>query len=370
MSPRSNPPFRADHVGSLLRPEGLKEARHQFAQGAISASDLKKKEDAAIKEAIRRQEEVGLQSITDGEFRREAWQTDFLSQLDGVEAIVAQLPMPDGKIQSFRVAKVIGPVGFSQHPMIDHFRFLAANTSRTPKMTISSPSMMISVMRDWRGIVAGDAYNNIDDLTRDLGAAYSKAIRAFYDAGCRYIQLDDCNLAFLCDADRRRAMEARGDNPDEMLDRFASLINSALAGCPSDLTVTMHLCRGNLRSNWMAQGGYGPVAGTLFNKINVDALFLEYDNDRAGGFEPLRAMPANAGPLIVLGLVTTKSGELESCELIKSRIQEAASYVGLDRLCLSPQCGFASTEEGNLLTEEEQWRKLALTQQIAEEVWH
>ena len=287
-----------------------------------------------------------------------------------MEAVIAQLPMPDGKIQSFRVAKVVGRVGFSQHPMIDHFRFLEQHATRTPKMTIPSPTMMVSVMRDWRGILSGDAYQSIDDLYNDLALAYRKAIRAFYDAGCRYIQLDDCNLAFLCDPERRRAMESRGDNPNEMLDRFASLINSSLAGRPDDLTVTMHLCRGNLRSAWMAQGGYEPVADVLFNKIKVDALFLEYDNERAGGFEPLRVMSANGGPLLVLGLVTTKSGDLESREAIKRRINEAAGFVGLDRLCLSPQCGFASTEEGNLLSADEQWRKLALTQDVAAEVWH
>jgi 5-methyltetrahydropteroyltriglutamate--homocysteine methyltransferase len=369
MAARTKPPFRADHVGSLLRPEELKAARHQFADGKISAADLKAKEDVAIADAIRRQEAVGLHSITDGEFRREAWQTDFLSQLDGVEAVIAQLPMPDGKMQTFRVAKVVGPVGFSTHPMIEHFRFLADHTSRTPKMTIPSPTMMVSVMRDWRGIVNGDAYGNIDDLCRDLGNAYRKAIRAFYDAGCRYIQLDDCNLAFLCDPERRQAIEARGDNPNLLLGRFVDLINAALEDRPDDLTVSMHLCRGNLRSNWMAKGGYEFVSDALFNKVGVDALFLEYDNERSGGFEPLRAVPANGGPLIVLGLVTTKSGDLESREVIKRRIDEAARYVGLDRLCLSPQCGFASTEEGNILSEDEQWRKLALTTEIAADVW-
>jgi 5-methyltetrahydropteroyltriglutamate--homocysteine methyltransferase len=370
MSARSKPPFRADQVGSLLSPENLKKARHQFAEGKISAADLKETEDAAIAEAIRRQEELGLQAITDGEFRREAWQTDFLSQLDGVEAALAQLPMPGGKVESFKVAKVIGPVGFSSHPMIEHFRFLAKHTTRMPKMTIPSPTMMLSLMRDWRGIVSADAYGNIDDLYRDLGAAYRNAIHAFYDAGCRYIQLDDCNLAFMCDPDRRQAMESRGDNPAQVLGRFADLINSALEGRPHDLTVSMHLCRGNLRSNWMAKGGYEFVADTLFNRIGVDALFLEYDNERAGGFDPLRLASSNGGPLIVLGLLTTKSGQLEDREMVKRRIDEAARYVGLNRLCLSPQCGFASTDEGNLLSEDEQWRKLAFTQEIAADVWH
>lgn len=370
MPARTKPPFRADHVGSLLRPEGLKAARRKFASGQISAADLKNQEDTAIRNAIQRQEAVGLQGITDGEFRREAWQTDFLAQLDGVEAVLAQLPMPDGKTQSFRVAKVTGPLGFSNHPMLDHFAFLARYTTRTPKMTIPSPSMMVSVMRDWRGVVSPDAYQNIEDLCRDLGLAYRKAIQAFYDAGCRYIQLDDCNLAFLCDPERRKAMQARGDNPDEMLERFAAMINAAVSERPHDMTVGMHLCRGNLRSSWMAQGGYGPVADTLFNGIKVDALFLEYDNERAGGFEPLKAMNANEGPMIVLGLVTTKSGALEDRDAIKRRIREAADVVGLERLCLSPQCGFASTEEGNLLSEEEQWRKLAFTQEVAAEVWH
>jgi 5-methyltetrahydropteroyltriglutamate--homocysteine methyltransferase len=369
MPMRVKPPFRADHVGSLLRPAELKDARHRFAEGKIGASELKAKEDAAIKEVIRQQEEAGLHSITDGEFRREAWQTDFLSQLDGMDAVLAELPMPGGKVLSVRVAKVTGPIGFSSHPMIEHFEFLAANTTRTPKMTIPSPSMVISVMRDWRGVVSSDAYDDIERLCNDLGQAYRKAIRAFYDAGCRYIQLDDCNLAFMCDPERRRAMVARGDDPARMLERLSKPINSSVEGCPDDLTVSMHLCRGNHRSNWITQGGYDPIAETLFNKINIDALFLEYDSERAGGFEPLRHMPKNGGPLVVLGLVTTKAGELEARDTIKRRIDEAAQIAGLDRLCLSPQCGFASTEDGNLLSEDEQWRKLVFTQEVAAEVW-
>ena len=369
MGARTKPPFRVDHVGSLLRPQKLKEARQQHSQGAISAPSLKELEDEAIEQVIRRQEEIGLQSITDGELRRNAWQTDFLSQLDGVEATVAQLPMPDGNVQSFRVAKVVGKVGFSTHPMVQHFKFVAGHTTRTPKMTIPSPTMMVSVMRDWRGVVSSDCYKEMTDLFQDLGRAYRKAIRAFYDAGCRYVQLDDCNLAFMCDSDRRSAVKARGDDPDQLVDRFADVINSAIAERPSDMVISMHLCRGNLRSNWMAQGGYEAIADTLFNRIKIDAFFLEYDSDRSGGFEPLRFVPKNGGPLIVLGLVTTKSGQLEGADAIKQRIDEATRYVDLDRLCLSPQCGFASTEEGNLLSEDEQWRKLSFVRQVAADVW-
>jgi 5-methyltetrahydropteroyltriglutamate--homocysteine methyltransferase len=366
---KGRPPFRADHVGSLLRPAELKEARAARGQGAIGEARLREVEDRAIAHVIRRQEDVGLQGITDGEFRRQAWQTDFLVGFDGVGEAIGQLPMPGG-METFRVAKVVGKLGFSDHPMISHFKFIAAHTRATPKMTIPSPTMLISVMRDWRGMVSAEAYSDLDLLLPDLEQAYRSAIGAFYEAGCRYLQLDDCNLAFLCDPVRRQAVKDRGDDPDDLLQKFVDLIAGSLADRPDDMTITVHLCRGNFKSSWMAQGGYEPVAEFLFNDLPFDGYFLEYDSDRSGGFEPLRYMPKSGTSCVILGLVTTKSGALESKDDITRRIGEAAQYVELDRLCLSPQCGFASTDAGNLLTEDEQWRKLALVCEVADQVWH
>jgi 5-methyltetrahydropteroyltriglutamate--homocysteine methyltransferase len=365
----TKPPFRADHVGSLLRPEDLKAARARAERGELSPAQLRAVEDAAIAQVIRRQEDLGLQAITDGEFRRHAWQTDFLAGLDGAEEGVGQLPMPDGRLATFRVAKVVGKLGFSRHPMVFHFEFVRAHTRATPKMTIPSPTMMISVMRDWRGVVSPTAYTEVGPLLNDLAGAYRKAIRAFYDAGCRYLQLDDCNLAFLCDPVRQDALRQRGDDPQLLMRQFADAIGTAIADRPQDMTVTMHLCRGNLRSTWISQGGYEPIADVLFNTLALDGYFLEYDSERAGGFEPLRFLPRTGTGKIVLGLVTTKSGALESKDVIKRRVDEAAKFVDLDRLCLSPQCGFASTEQGNLLSEDEQWRKLALVRAVADEIW-
>jgi 5-methyltetrahydropteroyltriglutamate--homocysteine methyltransferase len=366
---RTIPPFRADHVGSLLRPAALREAREKRSRGEIAAEALAAIEDREIESVIRKQEAVGLQSITDGEFRRASWNYDFLERLQGVESYTgerkikfnAQGPQPRAIL-----LRVIGKLGgYAPHPMIDHFKFLQQHTKATAKVTIPSPSSLH--FRYGRDGVPEDIYPSMNDFYRDLGLSYSKAVRAFADAGCRYLQLDEVNLAYLCDPSLREHIVARGEDPAELPKTYAGMINAAIADIPSDMTITMHLCRGNFRSSFVASGGYEPVAELLFNAINVHGYFMEYDSDRAGGFEPLRFVPK--GKTVVLGLVTSKSGTLESKDDIKRRIDEAAKHVPLDQLCLSPQCGFASTEEGNVLAEDEQWAKLKMIVEIAEEVW-
>ncbi|MCB5176710.1 5-methyltetrahydropteroyltriglutamate--homocysteine S-methyltransferase [Microvirga lenta] len=362
----SKPPFRADMVGSLLRTRPLKEARDKHHRGEISDEALKAVEDQEIKNLIKRQEEIGLQAVTDGEFRRAYWHFDFLEHLDGVTSIEADSGMNfKGGVGITKALRVTGKVGFSDHPMIDHFRFVKENTSRVAKMTIPGPSMLH--YRGGRKMMNMGVYPDMDDFYADVGAAYNKAVHAFYDAGCRYLQLDDISFAYLCDPNQREMLRERGDDPEKQPDIYAGMVREALKDKPSDLVITMHLCRGNFRSTFIASGGYEPVAETLFNAMPVDGYFMEWDTDRAGGFEPLRFLPK--GKSVVLGLVTSKTGTLESKDDIKRRIDEATKYVDLDQLCLSPQCGFASTEEGNTLAEDEQWAKLRMIVEIAEEVW-
>jgi methionine synthase II (cobalamin-independent) len=369
VSERTKPPYRADHVGSLLRPAALKQARARRARNEISAEALKDIEDREIEKVIRRQQEIGLKSITDGEFRRVSWNYDFLERLAGVESYAgerkikfnAQGPQPRSIL-----LRVIGKLGgYTPHPMIDDFQFLKKHTRQTAKMTIPSPSSLH--FRYGRDAVPETIYPAMDEFYFDLGQSYAKAVRAFADAGCRYLQLDEVNLAYLCDPALREHIEARGEDPDALPDIYAGMINAAVAGIPDDMTITMHLCRGNFRSSFVASGGYEPVAEILFNGIKVHGYFMEYDTDRAGGFEPLRLVPK--GKTVVLGLLTSKTGALESRDEIKRRIEEAAKFVSVDQLCLSPQCGFASTEKGNVLSEEEQWAKLRAIVEIAEEVW-
>jgi 5-methyltetrahydropteroyltriglutamate--homocysteine methyltransferase len=366
---KTSPPFRADHVGSLLRSAEVKAARAQHAAGEIDAAALKAVEDRAITDLIAKEEAVGLRSITDGEFRRGAWQWDFLAALDGVEEGVGTAAPFAGAPAKAKVMRVTSKLDFSGHPMLEHFKFLKANAHATPKMTIPSPTMLVSAMRDWREIVDPAVYGSLEEMYADLGKAYAKAVKAFADAGCTYLQLDDCNLSYLCDPSAREKVTARGDDPDAMLEGWIKLINDALKDKPAGMTVSTHICRGNFRSSWVASGGYEPIAEAIFNRLPYDAFFLEYDSDRSGGFEPLRFVPKSGDSRIVLGLITTKTGVLEANELIKQRIDAAAKYVDLDRLCLSPQCGFASTEEGNLVAEDAQWAKLAKTVEIAREVW-
>ena len=366
---KKRPPFRADHVGSLLRPPEVKAARARHAAGEITAAALKEIEDAAILRLIDRQQGLGLKLVTDGECRREAWQWDFLGALDGVESAVGTAaPFKGGPIKA-KVMRVTSKIEFSGHPMIEHFAFLRDHTKVTPKMTIPSPTMLVSAIRDWRDIVSPDAYGDLEAMYRDLGAAYRKAVQAFYDAGCRYLQFDDCNMSYLCDSEGREKLKARGDDPDQMLESWVRLLNSVLDSRPDDMIIATHVCRGNFKSTWLAQGPYEPIADALLARTNYDAYFLEYDSDRSGGFEPLRFLPKDKDSTVVLGLITTKTGALEDKSHIMDRIEKAANFVELDRLCLSPQCGFASTEEGNIISEEEQWAKLGLVQDIARSVW-
>ena len=363
---RTKPPFRADHVGSLLRPAALKEARARRATGEISAADLKTVEDREIERIIRKQEEVGLQSVTDGEFRRSWWHLDFLWGLDGVEKHVMDTGIAFAGVNTRAEGlKVTGKIGFSSHPMIEHFKFVAAHTKVTPKITIPAPSAAYG--RPMPTPIDKQAYPELDGFFHDLGQAYGRAVRAFADAGCRYLQLDEVFIAMLCDEKYRQQMRDRGDDPERLGEIYGDLINVAMSDIPADMTITMHMCRGNYKSTFMGAGGYEAVQEILFNKINVHGYFMEYDDARSGGFEPLRMLPK--GKRVVLGIVTTKTGRLESKDDLKRRIEEAARYAPLDQLCLSGQCGFASTEEGNVLTEDEQWAKLARIVEVAEEVW-
>ncbi len=364
---RTTPPFRADHVGSLLRTAPLKEARAKREKGEIDAAALKAAEDLEIEKIISKQEEIGLKAVTDGEFRRAFWNYDFLGALDGVEAYLGERKIkfqgPNPKPMMLRVTAKLG--AFTTHPMIEHFRFVKDHTRVTPKMTIPSPSSLH--FRYGRDAVPETIYPGMTDFYRDLGRTYAQAVRAFADAGCRYLQLDEVNFTYLCDPKLRAQVANRGDDPERLPAIYAGMINAAIADAPADMTVTMHLCRGNFQSTFVASGGYESVAENLFNTINVHGYFMEYDSDRAGSFEPLRLVPK--GKTVVLGLVTSKSGRLELRDEVKRRIEQATKFIDLDQLCLSPQCGFASTEEGNLLAEEEQWAKLRMIVELAEEVW-
>jgi 5-methyltetrahydropteroyltriglutamate--homocysteine methyltransferase len=363
---RTKPPFRADHVGSLLRSPALKEAREKCAKGQIPASQLKAVEDREIERIIKRQEEVGLEAITDGEFRRSWWHLDFLWGLDGAERYELETGVAfAGVTTRAEGVRVTGKLGFSAHPMIDHFKFVQTHTGHTPKMTIPAPSAIYG--RPVRNPINETAYPKLDMLFEDLGKAYRKGVRAFADAGCRYLQLDEVFIAMLCDPRYRQQMKDLGDDPEKLGEVYGDMINAAMSDIPSDMTITMHLCRGNYKSTFMGAGGYDAVQEILFNKINVHGYFMEYDDERAGSFEPLRLLPK--GKLVVLGLVTTKTGKLEGKDELKRRIDQAAKYADLNQLCLSGQCGFASTEEGNILTEDEQWAKLGRIVEVAREVW-
>ncbi len=363
---RTKPPFRADQVGSLLRSAPVKEARTKRATGEFTPAQLKAVEDAEIRKLVAKQESIGLQGVTDGEFRRSWWHYDFLAALDGVELVsVAQGLQFKGTETKAEGLHVHGKIDFTHHPMIEHFKFLKSVAKATPKMTIPSPTALH--YRGGRQAIETSAYPEMEPFFEDLGKAYAKAVRAFGEAGCTYLQLDEVFVAYLCDPAQRDYLRGRGDDPDKLLHVYADLVNAAISGRTPGMTISMHLCRGNFRSTWMAQGGYEPVADVLFNKMGVDAYFMEYDSERAGGFEPLRLLPKNKHA--VLGIMTSKTGALESADQLKRRLDEASKFTSLDQLCLSPQCGFASTEEGNLLAEEEQWAKLARCVEVAKEVW-
>jgi methionine synthase II (cobalamin-independent) len=364
----ATPPFRADMVGSLLRTTPLKEARARREKGQISDDQLKEIEDREIAKLVKKQEETGLQLATDGEFRRSFWQHDFFWGLTGVERIVLDqganfhgvMTRPEGTF-------VRGKIDFpSDHPMLEHFRFLKAHAGGVPKMCIPSPSVLH--FRRGRAGVSKQAYPDMGGFFIDLAKTYRKAVQAFYDAGCRYLQFDDTVWAHLGAESERKLARERGEALDLLPGMYARVINHALAGKPADMIVTTHSCHGNFRSSWQSEGGYEPIAELFLGGTDYDGYFLEYDTTRAGSFEPLRFLPKGKKKL-VLGLVTTKTGALESEDYIKLRIEEATKYVDIDQLCVSPQCGFASTEEGNILAEHEQWAKLRMVVAVANDVW-
>ena len=367
MTQRTKPPFRADHVGSILRTAPVKQARAQREKGVITPAQLKEVEDREIEKIIKKQEEIGLKLATDGEFRRSWWHFDFFGMLDGVEIYELDHGIQFQGVQTKPLSiKVTKKIDFINHPMVEHFKFLEAYTKVTPKMTIPAPSVMHFRLEP--GAVSKDFYASRDTIFDDLAIAYQKAIKAFYAAGCRYLQFDDTAWAYLCSKEELKKAKDRGLDVDHLQETYTTCINKALEAKPTDMTITTHVCRGNFRSTFISSGGYEPVAQSLLAKCNYDGYFLEYDTDRAGGFEPLRFLP-KGNKIVVLGLVTSKSGRLEPREDIKKRIQEATKFVALDQLCLSPQCGFASTEEGNVLAEEEQWAKFRMIVELAEEVW-
>jgi 5-methyltetrahydropteroyltriglutamate--homocysteine methyltransferase len=360
-------PFRADHVGSFLRPPSVKEAWGKRDRCAITAAQAKEVEDREIERIIQKQEEIGLKLATDGECRRAVWNIDFFARLGGCEGYVAERGVQfQGLTATPKSVRVVGKVSWSpDHPMIEHFKFLKAHASTMPKMTVPSPTSLH--FRLGRNELA-PVYPDLDRFFDDLTTTYRACVQAFYDVGCRYLQFDDTVWAHLCDPDQRAQARARGDDPDTLPQLYARTINGAIKDRPRDMVVTTHLCRGNFRSTWVSQGGYEPVAETLLAGLDYDGCFLEYDSERAGGFEPLRFLPKGKKQ-VVLGLVTSKFAQLENKDDIKRRIEEATKYVAIDQLCLSPQCGFASTEEGNMIAEDEQWAKLRLVVDIATEVW-
>ncbi len=367
---RTNPPFRADHVGSLLRPKTLLQARDDAKNGRIAAEQLRQLEDDAIRDVVRLQEDVGLQGITDGEFRRASWHMDFLYQIGGVTKVQDNISVKfhneKGDIEFTPAAlRVNGKLRLDKCIFGDHFEYLKSITKGTPKLTIPSPSMMH--YRGGRAAIDQAIYPTLDGFWTDLGAAYADEIEALGKLGCTYLQLDDTSLAYLNDPTQREYVNRLGGDGEHQHLVYIRLINSALAKKPAGMTVCTHMCRGNFRSSWVASGGYDHVAEALFNQLEVDGFFLEYDDARSGGFEPLRFVPK--GKFVVLGLVTTKRGTLEQKDELKRRIEQAAKFVPLDQLCLSPQCGFSSTLEGNALSVEEEIAKLALIVETAREVW-
>lgn len=365
------PPFRYDIVGSFLRPAGLKAQRQEFAEGKISQAQLTEAEDHYIAELIAKEKKAGLHAVTDGEFRRRYWHLDFLAALEGVTEIGADAWSVHfkGAQPKARTVRITGKLGFGNHPFLEHFKRTQelAGEGTLVKMTIPSPSMLhlICCVRE-KHYEAIPQYEDQQQLFADIAATYQQAVKAFYEAGCRYLQLDDTSWGEFCDADKRKAYAERGFDLDAIAKNYVAVINKVLEAKPADMTITMHICRGNFRSTWFSSGGYEPVAETLFGHCHVDGFFLEYDSDRAGDFQPLRFIKNQR---VVLGLVTSKSPELEDKAAVIARIHEAEQFVPLEQLCLSPQCGFSSTEEGNLLTDADQWKKIALIKEIAETVW-
>jgi 5-methyltetrahydropteroyltriglutamate--homocysteine methyltransferase len=370
MAARTRPPFRADHVGSLLRPPQLLQAREDFKDGRIDAAELRGREDEAIRDVVRRQEEVGLRSATDGEFRRASWHMDFIYQLGGItrsaDSMKVQFHNADGDIEFTPAAlHVDAPVALEEPIFAADFQFVQSCVSTaTPKLTIPSPSMVH--YRGGRASIDEDVYPDLDAFWSDLTSAYAAEVRALGGLGCTYLQFDDTSLAYLNDPKQREMIASLGD-AEHQHEQYIRHINDALEERPEDMAITTHMCRGNFRSSWVAEGGYDFVAEALFNELGVDGFFMEWDDERSGGFDPLRFVPKDK--VVVLGLVTTKRGALESRDELMRRIEEASRYVDVDQLCLSPQCGFSSTVEGNAITEDEEWAKLRLVVETAAEVW-
>jgi 5-methyltetrahydropteroyltriglutamate--homocysteine methyltransferase len=369
---RTRPPFRADHVGSLLRPRQLLQAREDLTAGRITAGELRAIEDDAIRAAVTMQRDVGLQSATDGEFRRASWHMDFIYQLGGIEKVAGDINVrfrnADGEIDFKPAAIMVADKVTLDHTIFaDDFQFLqdVVTDGITPKLTVPSPNMVH--YRGGRAALDPSAYTDLEEFWSDLSAAYAAQVSGVAALGCTYLQFDDTSLAYLNDPRQREAMTERGEDTEHLHETYVANINNALAGRPEGLAVTTHLCRGNFRSSWAAEGGYDFVAETLFGELDVDGFFLEYDDARSGGFEPLRFMAP--GKMVVLGLVTSKRGELESKDELRRRIEEASRYVPLEQLCLSPQCGFSSTFEGNAVTYDEQVRKLELIVETAADIW-
>ena len=364
-----NPPFRADQVGSLLRTTAVHENREKWKQGLLDSDSLREIEDKAIADTVRKVESIGMQSITDGEFRRDYFHLDFLKKLSGVTVTGGIGANPHAKTaeDGFTPPKlsVTGKLRHVEDIQVDDFRFLKSVVSQMPKVSIPSPTMVH--FRGGRKSIDIEAYPDMDQFFSDLVTCYKSEIDALYKAGCRYIQLDDTNLAYLCDVKMRAGAIERGDDPDELPKTYAALINQVIDNRPKDLTMAIHLCRGNYRSTWFAEGGYAPVAEILFSQINVDAYFLEYDDARSGDFTPLRFVPQNK--MVVLGIISSKTPVLESLNDLTRRIDEASQFLPLENLCVSPQCGFSSTHHGNNLTEDDQWRKLELVVNTARTVW-
>jgi 5-methyltetrahydropteroyltriglutamate--homocysteine methyltransferase len=371
MAARTRPPFRADHVGSLLRPPQLLKAREDFKEGRIDAAELRGIEDDAIRDVVRRQEEAGLRSATDGEFRRASWHMDFIYQLGGItrstDSMKVQFHNAEGDIEFTPAAlHVDAPVALEEPIFAADFEFVQSCVSTaTPKLTIPSPSMVH--YRGGRASIDEDVYPDLDTFWTDLTSAYAAEVRALGGLGCTYLQFDDTSLAYLNDPKQREMIASLGGDAEHQHEQYIRHINEALEDRPEDMAITTHMCRGNFRSSWVAEGGYDFVAEALFNELAVDGFFMEWDDERSGGFEPLRFVPKDK--VVVLGLVTTKRGSLESKDELKRRIEEASRYVDVDQLCLSPQCGFSSTVEGNAITEDEEWAKLRVVVETAAEVW-
>ncbi|WP_026887199.1 5-methyltetrahydropteroyltriglutamate--homocysteine S-methyltransferase [Clostridium beijerinckii] len=367
---RSVAPFRADIVGSFLRPEVIKEGRTKFQNKEISSDELRRIEDEEILKLVGKQKELGIKAVTDGEFRRSWWHLDFMWGLDGVEKRVLETGYKFNGLETrAETATLTGKIDFSNHPMVEHYKFLKSISGDDviARQTIPAPAQFLAeLQRGENKEITESIYKNIDELILDIANAYKKAIKAFYEEGCRNLQLDDCTWGMFCDKKYWEARQQEGVNTNDIAKLYAKVNNLAIKGHPEDLVITMHVCRGNYNSTWAGSGGYEPVAEILFGTVNVDGFYLEYDTDRAGDFAPLRFIKNQQ---VVLGLISSKTGILENKEEVKERIREATKYLDINQICLSPQCGFASTEEGNILTEEEQWNKIRLVREISEEIW-